>query len=144
DERAHRPADDHSRVEVEHRGEEEPPLAGAQVRDVPDPALVGSARLEITVEQVGRHREVVLAVGGLDPALPGLPLQAKLLHQPDDPLAADADALRLQLLVDAGTAVGFPADLVRLASEHGEAAILPVAVALRPASPGVEPARRHA
>src|SRR5215217_6094241 len=85
----HRPADDPAREEVLDGDEIEPSLPRAQIRDVRDPALVGSGGTEVPIEQV---------VGDANPwdpnrgRLPLLLLQARqagLAHEALDALAAD-------------------------------------------------------
>ena len=61
---AHRPADDASRIKVEHYRQIQPAFRRPQVRDVRRPDTVGSARGKVSLEQIGRDRECMFRVGG--------------------------------------------------------------------------------
>ena len=91
----HAPADDLAGGHVLDRGQIQPALPGRNVAEVGQPDRVRPLGGEVPVEQVGRDREVVAAVGGTrDAAPPARNGQAALAHEPCDPLAADPDALR--------------------------------------------------
>lgn len=59
---AHRPADNLAGVHVEDGGEVEPAFAGRDVGQVGEPDLVGSRRLEVPGQPVGRDGIAVTAV----------------------------------------------------------------------------------
>src|SRR4051795_9110241 len=115
--------------------------------DVGQPDRVRSLGGELPVEQVGRDREVVAAVGGPRAAARrARDGEAALAHEPRHPLAADPDALRPQLGVHARAAVGAPAGL-----EDRRDPLAPPSVpapapapARSAAEPGVEAAHRDA
>ena len=48
------PADDPPRARVSHESHIDPPGEGAYIGDVGDPQLIGSKRLEVAPDQVGR------------------------------------------------------------------------------------------
>jgi hypothetical protein len=56
-------------------GQVQPAFAGPDIRDVAGPLLVGTLRREVLVQQVGRDRPAMMAVGGPPepPLLPGRP-----------------------------------------------------------------------
>ncbi len=73
----------------------------------PDHAWLGAAAGEVAVQQVGRDRQIVPAVGGYYPEAPLAPgANAVLLHQPLHPLLAHADAALDQLPPDPRPPVG--------------------------------------
>ena len=61
---ADRPADDAPGIEINDHGQVEPTLAGPYVRDVTDPFLVRRACREVTIQQVRRDIEPMVAVRG--------------------------------------------------------------------------------
>src|SRR3954463_13950227 len=141
----HRPADDLTRGHVLDRGQVQPALAGRDVGDVGQPDRVRSLGGEPPVEQVGRDREVVAAVGGpRDAAPPARDGEAALAHEPRHPLAADPDALRPQLGVHARAAVGAPAGLEDPRHPLAPPSVIAPAPARSAAEPGVEAAHRDA
>ena len=48
-----RPADDSATEQVDDHGQEEPALAGADLRDVRDPSVIGHLGFEISLYEVG-------------------------------------------------------------------------------------------
>jgi hypothetical protein len=123
---AQRPGDDEPRMQIENRREEEPTttIADEQLRRVPDPALVRKCGLEAPLEQIRRHRLIMLAHRRRAVTSTNSGLKAFLLHQPNDPVAANVLAALGQLDVDARAAVGATAALVRFAHDDGEAPVL--------------------
>ena len=93
-------------MHVEDGGEVEPALAGRDVGQVGEPYLIGSCRLEVTGEPVGRDGIAVTAVGR-----PGAtrqrsqPPQAGAAHQPLHAGSTDPTSMPAQGGVDAGRAV---------------------------------------
>ena len=96
---ADRPADDEPRVQVQDRREIQlVAAADDELRRVADPPLIRRGGRELPIEQIGRDRLVVIAHRReLEPP-PHAASQAVLLHQPDDPLAADRLAVLDQVL----------------------------------------------
>ena len=135
----HRPADDLPREAVDHRGEIEPPLPRADERDVGHPQLVRAARPEIALDEVvgGAH------AGNADRRAAALaahqPRQTGGPHKPLDALAADVDAVGSQLGVDSASAISATAGGVGALDALDEPDVLELAVAGRPALPGVKP-----
>src|SRR5450759_4322149 len=72
----------------------------------PWPRPIGRGHGEVTVQQVRRDRQVMLAVGGCNSKLPlAASMNAMLPHQPLHPLLAHANALHPQLPPDARPSV---------------------------------------
>src|SRR5208337_398182 len=67
---------------------------------------IGSHRAEVALDQIWRGPRGAIPRGGGDPLAAAHAIDAGHLHQPRDPLATDADALRGQLGVNARRAVG--------------------------------------
>jgi len=62
-----RPADDQPGIEVDDHGQVEPPLFGPEIGDIAHPLLVGGRGAEVLLQQVRRHRQIVLRIrGGLE------------------------------------------------------------------------------
>lgn len=103
---ADRPADDTAGEQIDDHRQIEPPLARPDIGDVHTLFLVRGRRREILVDDVGRDRPSMLAVGGsLEPPL--LPAaQAVLAHQPRRAPTPDGKTLILQLPRHARTAIG--------------------------------------
>lgn len=79
---AHRPPDDGSTEQVGDDRQVEPSLLGRYVRDVGGPDLVRAGGDELAIEQVGRDRQGVPAVGGARPECTGpLGADAVAAHQ---------------------------------------------------------------
>ncbi len=51
-------------MQINHHGQIQPTLPGPDITDISRPFLVGSVGMEITVQQVGRDVETVIAVSG--------------------------------------------------------------------------------
>lgn len=87
---AHRPAHAEPRVQVDDGSEVELRARRRQhLCRVADPALVRRRRRELATEHVGRDRLVVVAVGRELEPLAHTRLESFLLHDADDPIAAD-------------------------------------------------------
>ena len=98
---AHRPADDTPGIQVEDHGEIEPAFLCSDIADVARPFLVRAIRREVTIQQIWRDVEAVIAVScRLEPLAP-LHGNTVLAHQPANTTMADIDAQFLQLLVHA-------------------------------------------
>src|SRR5262249_28739509 len=109
------------------------------------PAPIGSLRRERPIEQIRRDRLIVVAHRGALEPLPHAGLEAVLLHQPNDALAADGLVVLLeQIPVNPRTAVPALARGERRPDEHFQVAILFRTRRLRSLPPGVEAAARHA
>ena len=80
-------------------------LADHKLRGVADPPLIRSLRRELPIQQIRRHRQVVVAHRRTFEPLTLSGLQLLLLHQPNHALAADVFVSLQQVLVDAGAAV---------------------------------------
>ena len=57
-----RAGDDTPRIQVQNRGQIQPSLTGPDVTDIDNPFLIGPIRHKVTVQQVGRNVELVIAV----------------------------------------------------------------------------------
>lgn len=93
--RRHHPTHDLARIQIQHGRQVQPAAISANVGDVGRPGLIRGIGIEAPVQEVGGHRQVMSAVGGVgELAFPArLPL---LLHQPAHSVAADLQALGLQ------------------------------------------------
>jgi hypothetical protein len=106
---AHGPADHFAGEQVEDHGQVEPALASRDIGDIGQPDLIGSVGDKVLVQQVFRHRQGMLAVGGADAKAAWRPRpDAVLAHDPCDPLTADGMALGAQFGVNARRPVSFP------------------------------------
>jgi hypothetical protein len=116
---ARRPADHPARTQVEQHGEEQPALAGRQVRLVADPRAVrGRVRVQAEAprQQVGRDGLRVGRVGGAHGAPPPTAHEAVLAHESRDPLPRHAPAGGAQFALDPRRAVA-PAALAEGGSD---------------------------
>ena len=105
----HGPANDLPGIEIDDRCQEQPALPGADIGDVRDPALVGSGRCEVLLQQIRGDRLVVVRIRGGDELAPGEYGDPGGFHQPLHALLAHRCAVCLQLMVDARTAIGLSA-----------------------------------
>src|SRR3954451_11364516 len=139
----HRPADDPAAVEVHNGGQIEPALIGLDIGDVGEPDPVRRSGGEVAVDQVRSDREVVAAVGGPHPAWPRHDgPDTVMTHQSLDATAADPAALRLQLDVDARTAIASAGIALDPSDVLDELAIGGRSLALRARAPGIIAGRR--
>lgn len=83
----------------------QPARVGVDVGDVSTPQAVGLGRFETPLHQVGRHRQVALAVGGHHELALGLGPYAVLVHQFAHAVFAYADAAGQQFFVHAWPAI---------------------------------------
>jgi hypothetical protein len=139
----HRPANDPAAVEVHDGRQMEPSLAGLDVGDVSGPDPVRGRRSKVAIEQIGRDRQVVLAVGGPEPPWPRQDgANTVAAHQPLDATTACPVALGLQFAMDTRAAITFvivvmdPFDVVQQGEVFGGSA------ALRARAPGIIAGRR--
>ena len=102
----HRPADDLHRGQILDGGEVEPAFVSWDVGDVSEPDRIGRNGFEVAVEQIGRDRMGVAAVGGdRRPPPASRWTNAVLSHELDDRALRDAQAAGLQLGMDPRRAV---------------------------------------
>ncbi len=142
--RPHRPAHHLAAEQVDHHGQEQPAFLGGDIRDVTRPRLVGRGRSEVAVQQVGRDRQIVPAVGGHHPEAPlAAGTNAVLLHQPLHPLLAYADAALHQLPPDPRPAVGAAMLRIHRADMRQQRRIaqMPATARSAGAAPGVDESR---
>jgi hypothetical protein len=144
--RAHGPPHEETRVQVENRGQIKlAALADDELGGVPDPALIRRLGGELPVEQIRRHRLIVVAHRRALEALAHPRLKAVGLHQPNDALAADALLMVVsQVAVNPRTAVATFARGERGVYERTQLLIAARVTRRRPPAPGVVPGRRHA
>jgi hypothetical protein len=88
-------------AEVEHRGEEQPALAGGDVGDVLHPSRIGDAGLEPSADQVGDLVAVGAGEGGAAPAAVMAAGHAVAAHQPVHSLLVHNQSRPAQLGVHA-------------------------------------------
>ena len=79
--RAHRPAHNLARVQVQHCRQIQPAAARTDVGDVADPGLIGQGLIELPVEHIARHSHGVFAICGVDKLAPPNRPQAIEPHQ---------------------------------------------------------------
>ena len=102
----HRPADDLHRGQILDGGEVEPAFVSWDVGDVSEPDRIGRGGFEVAVEQIGRDRMGVAAVGGdRRPPPASRWTNAVLSHELGDRVLRDAKAAGLQLGMDPRCAV---------------------------------------
>jgi hypothetical protein len=122
--RAHRPADDEPREQIQnHRQIELAAGADDEVGGVADPALIWGCRLELPVEQIARHRLIVIAHCRVLVRLADPRSQAFFLHYPHDALTAHTLPQLDQILVDARAAISA---FRKVSTKPGQAYISPV------------------
>ena len=102
-----RPADDAAGVEIQHHREVQPAFLSPDVGEVGDPALVGSGRLELPIQQVRGDRVLgSRAVVERQPAPLAARLQARSPHQAGHPMLAAGITPGAQVAPHARTALG--------------------------------------
>src|SRR5918995_1489144 len=139
-----RPADDAPGEQINDDGQIQPALAGPDVGEIGAPLLVGPLGREVLVEEVGRDREGVQAVGGALEAAWLPSSEAVLAHQPGRPAAPHREAGVLQLARQARAAVGPVREREGRADMRQEHQVVALATASRAASPGEVAAWAHA
>src|SRR5262245_42200975 len=103
--RAHGPAHDRARAEIEDDGQVQPPFVGPEIRDVGDPRRVGRGDRELPCQHVGRDRQGMIRVRGAAKSSPSMAAEAVVAHQPRHALAAHALPPLTQLGMHPRTAV---------------------------------------
>jgi hypothetical protein len=104
--RIHGIANRRARLGIDDAGPVEPALARLATRDMRDPCAVGCSGGKIPRQEIGSDGERVLTVGRVGCAAPPTSSTQSLgFHEPDNALAPAADALVVQVRVDAGTAL---------------------------------------
>ena len=118
----------HPTMNRENRSEDRrkvelPAAADDELGGVAGPPLIRRGRLKVSVQEIGRHRLIVITHRGeLVPPAPRL--QPVFLHQAHDPFAADVLLLLEEILVNARAAVALLARLKRRPHQHGQPAVL--------------------
>src|SRR2546422_1327049 len=133
------PANNAAREQVQDDHEVQPALARPEVRDVGHPGRVRCRDRELPIENVGRHREVMLRVRrALEAAL--LPrAQALLPHEARHAMAPNVVALCLEFPIDPGTPVAPATGRMGGGDVHGELLILAAPRRHRTSSRRIEP-----
>ena len=125
---ARSPADDAAREHVDDNGKIQPTLAGPYLGSINIPFLIGAGCCEVLIDDVGRDREGMLAVGrALEPTLlPGR--QAIFSHQPGSSLPTECKAAVLQFPCHGWAAIGLMRKRVGRAhmSQHHHVLALPM------------------
>lgn len=103
---AHGPPHDPAGKEVEHHRQIQPPFACPAIGNIDAPFLVGGRRNKILIQQIGRDRVGMVAVGrALETAF--LPrFEAVLAHQAGHAPPADGQAVCLHFMRHARAAIG--------------------------------------
>ena len=98
----HRPTDDPAGIEVEYNRQIKPPLIRFDIRKVGQPYLIFLLGYELLIEQIGRHRQLVVAICRLHlEATLCFRSQAILAHQAGHTVKSAADARLDQIGVNA-------------------------------------------
>src|SRR5271170_2134307 len=103
--RLHRPAHHAAAEQVDDHGQEKPALVGWDIGDVARPRLVGRGHSEVAMQQVGRDRQTMSAIGGDAETPLAASADTVLPHQLLHPLLAHANTLSTQCAPDARPAV---------------------------------------
>src|SRR5688572_6822945 len=103
--RGHRPADNPARVYIENRGQVEPAFARRADAKVAQPAFLGALSRELWCQQVRCDPMRRVALGYSLIASCRFGTQTSPPHEARHPVLASGDALRLQVLIDARTAL---------------------------------------
>ena len=91
--RLHRPAHHAAAEQVDDHGQEKPALVSWDLGDVASPRLVRRGHSEVAMQQVGRNRQTMSAIGGDAETPLAASADTVLPHQLLHPLLAHADAL---------------------------------------------------
>lgn len=94
---SHGPADDQARIEIDNHGQVEPAFFCPEIGDVANPFLVGLRGADILLQQVWRHRQIMLGVGGRLELFSRFGPQILPLHAGGDGLAVVMVALFLKV-----------------------------------------------
>jgi len=114
DPRPRGPADHPTRIEIEHHGQVEPPLARGEIGEIGRPGLIGRRHRKRLIEPVGRNGEGMIAVRRQPESPARHPLQPGRPQEPRDPLPADREPLLLEIPENSRTPVGpLPAPMAR-------------------------------
>jgi hypothetical protein len=143
DARAHRPADDAARAQVEDHRQVEPAFPGRNVRDVGHPHRIAGGRRELARQHVGRDGEGMPGVRRDPIPPPPASRQAPVAHQARHALATPAPPARPQLRVDARAAVPLPTLPVNRRDLDRELRVAAGAACHGPRLGRVEPGARH-
>ncbi len=118
--RRHRPAHHLAGVQVQHHRQVQEAAALADVGDVAHPGLVGAARVGAPGQHIGRDRQRVAAVGGVDELAPPQGPQPVLAHQTPHPVASNVQPLhRAKATAAIDTAAGGERGLQLRADQAG-------------------------
>jgi hypothetical protein len=110
------PADDASRIGVDHESNVDEARPGAHVSEVGEPEHVRHRRMELPIDVIERARRCPVADRRLDSLAADGALQAYILHQPFDRTAGDCNALAVELTPDLPGAI----DLEVLGEDAGD------------------------
>jgi hypothetical protein len=134
--RLHRPADDLTRVEVLHRGQIQPALAGLDLLDVGRPHPVRSVGPEVAADEIAEGLNALNTDRAALAAPPIRTLQARGAHQPRYALLPDPNPLPTQHRVHPRAAVAALGGLVHGADALGQPRVIQRAIRRRSLRPG--------
>jgi hypothetical protein len=139
---AHRPADDSATEDVQHHGQVQESRPGRDVGDISDPELVRGRGGKDPLHEVGRGRGGRIPPRRPDALAPAHAHQPLGAHQPRDALAAHADPVLPQILMNPRYPVGAVRARVELTDlgHHDSIRLRPLRGL--PVPPPVVPARR--
>ena len=118
-------------------------VVGTWVKHARADRTKGKTGLESAIQDVGRDWLVVVAHRGALVPTPHASLQLLLLHQTNDPFAADVLAGGGQLRMHARTSIRAPALFVGFTHQHAEAPIITRVLRLRAPAPRVIAGARY-
>jgi hypothetical protein len=101
----HPPADDATRIGVDHEGAIDESGPGCDIGEIADPQRVRPRRLELPIDPIERARDSLVTGCGLERLAPDSALQAHGSHQARHRAAGDRDLLPVELAPDLAHAI---------------------------------------
>jgi len=139
--RLHRPANDATRVQVEHHGHVQPAFGSPEVGEVGHPLLVWCVCLELAVEHVACDGAALAAVGR-EPTTPWSGAQRLRPHESLDTVQAAAVTQCQYVMPDAARAVGTVAAQKTVMDLTAHDLVVETALASGPVQPCLETTSR--
>lgn len=89
----HAPTHNLATIQIKNNRQIQPASIGLNISDVACPNTVRCVRLKVSVEQIRRNRQIVLAVGGHDEFTLSVRFDAMHLHEPQNPFLPNSHAI---------------------------------------------------